>query len=94
MGHVRESVVRKRSVDRSDGRVSLTVAGRQEAESRAAIVAQDDEPMEIGRDELAEELQRRFGWTEQQVAMNPELRADRFRYWPSIGAWTALPDSL
>jgi hypothetical protein len=71
--------------------ISLTPAGRKEAERRQAISGTTDEPIVITRDELASEL-RRLGMTEEQIAMNPTLRHTRFQFWPSISAWSGLPD--
>jgi hypothetical protein len=45
----------------------------------------------LSREELAEEL-RRIGWTEDQIAVEPALRGTRFHFWPSISAWSILPD--
>jgi DNA-binding MarR family transcriptional regulator len=69
--------------------LSLTPAGRKEAERREAMTG--DEPVLLSRDELVSELRNRFGWTEDQLALNPHLRGDRFIFWPSVSAWSAVP---
>lgn len=69
--------------------ISLTRAGRQEAERRQALAEERDEPVIVSREELAAEL-RRLGWTDEQIALNPNLRGNRFHYWPSVPAWSVV----
>jgi hypothetical protein len=44
------------------------------------------EPVVISREDLAEEF-RKWGWTEEQIAMHPGLRAAEYYFYPSIPAW-------
>jgi DNA-binding MarR family transcriptional regulator len=72
--------------------VTLLPAGREEAKRRQALSDESNEPVELTRDELVAELQRRYGLSEEQIALEPSLRHTRFEFWPSIGAWAGLPD--
>lgn len=72
--------------------VFLTPDGRREAERRQALSADSDEPIVISRQELLAELERRFGWKEQQLGAEPTLRGNPFYFWPSIAAWQIHPD--
>jgi DNA-binding MarR family transcriptional regulator len=74
--------------------ISLTPAGRREAERRKLLAeaSSEDEPLILTKAELSAELRRRLGWTDEQIALNPTLRGDRFYFWPSLTAWASLPD--
>lgn len=72
--------------------ISLTPAGRKKAERRQALSPESDEPVEVSREELAAELKRHFGYTDERLATEPALRGSRFQFWPSVGAWQVLPD--
>jgi DNA-binding MarR family transcriptional regulator len=72
--------------------ITLTPAGRNEAERRETLSARSDEPVLLTRDELVTELRKRFGWTDQQMDLDPSLRGSRFYYYPSISAWLAASD--
>ena len=69
--------------------ISLTPAGREEAERQAT--ERGEEPFEMTRNELAAKL-RSLGSSDEQIALNPEMRGDRFYFWPSIPAWSTAPD--
>ncbi len=71
--------------------ITLTSAGKHEAERRQVRSGALGEPIVLTRDELIEEL-RRFGLTDEQAALNPHLRADRYHFWPSISAWSQITD--
>jgi hypothetical protein len=66
--------------------ITLTPAGRKQAEREEK--GREEESVVMTRDELAAEL-RRLGLNDEQIALNPELRGDRFYFWPSIPAWSA-----
>jgi hypothetical protein len=68
--------------------IGLRPAGREEVERRASLETAN-EPIVVTRAELAAELKRRFGWTDEQIDLNPHLRGERFHFWPSIGAWSS-----
>lgn len=56
----------------------LTPVGRVEAARRNELSDEENEPHEVTRDELLSELKRRgVGWTDMQVAQNPDLRHRR-----------------
>ena len=65
----------------------LTPAGRQEAAGRERVTDPSSEPILVAREELVTEIKRRFGWSDEQIALNQELRHEVFWYWPSIGAY-------
>ena len=71
--------------------VSLTSAGKEEAERRQAMSGHSDEPLIVTRDHLTEHL-RRLGMTEEQIASHPYLRGTHFQFWPSISAWGPAPE--
>ena len=71
--------------------VTLRPAGRAEVERLEALTAESDEPILVTRAELVAELQRRTGWTDEQIGLNPTLRGDRFWFYPSIGGWAPAP---
>ena len=71
--------------------LSLAPAGREEAKRRQALSPESIEPVVVTREELIAELQRRGG-SDEQAAVDPRLRAERFHFWPSIGAWSELPE--
>ncbi|SRR6266508_3046506 len=64
-----------------------SVADRRDGERRKVMNDISEEPVVLTRDELVAELLRGFGWTEEQVARNPTLRAERFWFQPSKAAW-------
>jgi DNA-binding MarR family transcriptional regulator len=73
--------------------MTLTPAGREEAKRREETATEwSEEPVVLTRDELAAELQRRYRWTDEQIALESTLRYERFHFWPSIGAYTGLQD--
>lgn len=68
----------------------LLPAGRAELnrrEEREAVSS--DEPVEVTRDELILELERR-GYPREQMQVNPSLRRARFWFWPSIPAYSSI----
>jgi DNA-binding MarR family transcriptional regulator len=70
--------------------IFLTPTGREQAERREAAAA---EPVVLSRAELSAELKRRFGYTDDQMDIWPALFASRFQFWPSVGAFAALPET-
>jgi DNA-binding PadR family transcriptional regulator len=72
---------------------TLTPEGRREAARREEVEDETTEPHEVTRDQLVAELKRRFEWSDEQILGNPTLRASRYWYWPSVGAFAAKPDS-
>jgi DNA-binding MarR family transcriptional regulator len=77
--------------------VTLTPAGRSLADRRErerckAMKRVSEEPGVLSRDELLAELRRGFGWTEEQVARNPTLRAERFWFQPAKATWDPAYD--
>jgi DNA-binding MarR family transcriptional regulator len=73
--------------------ITLTPAGREEAKRREGTATEwSEEPVVLTRDELAAEWQRRYGWTDEQIAHESTLRYERFHFWPSMGAYTGLQD--
>jgi len=71
--------------------ISLTAAGRREAERREAAAADTDEPIVLTRDELIAKL-RQLGASDEQIALNPTLCESSFYFWPSVPAWAAKED--
>lgn len=67
----------------------LLPAGRAELNRREGLEAVSDEPIEVTRDELILELERR-GYPRQQEQLDPSLRRARFWFWPSIPAYSSI----
>jgi hypothetical protein len=77
--------------------VALTPAGRaladrREGERGKAMKRLSEAPGVVTKDELVAELRRGFGWTEEQIARNRRLRAERFWFEPAKGAWHEAHD--
>lgn len=70
--------------------VSLTPAGRDEAQRREAKLG-ELEPIVITRDELLAKL-RELGHTEEDIARQAELGHSHYNFWPSISAWQGRPE--
>jgi hypothetical protein len=66
-------------------RITLTEEGRRKLERQQALSPKD--PVELSRDELISELKRRYGFSDEQLVLNPKLRYERFTYLPSVGAY-------
>jgi hypothetical protein len=66
--------------------VALTPAGRSAADRRQGE-RRKDLPVILTREKLVAVLRRDFGWTEEQVARNPRLRAERFWFQPLKAVW-------
>ena len=68
----------------------LLPAGTAELNRREELEAVPaDEPVELTRDELILELERR-GYPPEQVQLDPSLRRARFWFWPSIPAYSSI----
>jgi len=68
----------------------LLPAGRSELSRREGLEAvSSDEPVELTRDELILELERR-GYSREQLQLDPGLRRARFWFWPSIPAYSSI----
>jgi hypothetical protein len=72
--------------------VSLTPTGRAELTRRDAPPESDvTEPIEVSREDLLAELEGR-GFPRGPMQEDPTLRAERFYFWPSIGAYSMILD--
>ena len=71
-----------------------THAGRQELArySRMRGDAPGDEPIEVSREDLIAELERRGFASRQRLEIDPALRASRFHFWPSIPAYSSTQE--
>ena len=68
----------------------LLPAGRAELNRREKLEAvSSDEPIEVTREELILELERR-GHPGDQMQLDPSLRRARFWFWPSIPAYAGI----
>lgn len=69
--------------------VSLTPAGREELARHEPPADAEAEPVEVDRETLLIELEAR-GFPRQQMELDPSLYGERFYFWPSIGAYSAI----